>query len=317
MRSYLLRSVLGVGLVGLIAYIDARSIPLSGVEVGYAWAWLAWAAPAAASLAKGILGSKAQEEATEANLQIARENNRLQFDEFVQRRVADAKAAGVSPLYAMGANASSPSPVSVQADFAAADAVGELGQNLGRWQASQMTKEQRELHMAQLGELQSRTRENDARAQLALQQAANLRQIDQSSPPPAVYRYEGGSGPVGRELEQDATKFTPDQVLSRNPNFPNVSAGRDDPSWKEFNIGGGFKMLAPRNEEGWSEGLESMPFYMIPAWVQANRKRYGDSWLDDFLLHAAGFDKGSGAHRGIERIRRGLEWIGRNLRNAF
>lgn len=54
-----------------------------------------------------------------------------QYDEkmantFVQRRVQDAKKAGVSPLFALGAGGYSPSAVSVGSDFAG------MGQGLGR-----------------------------------------------------------------------------------------------------------------------------------------------------------------------------------------
>lgn len=57
-------------------------------------------------------------------------------DSAIQRRVADAKAAGIHPLYALGANVSSPS-VTVGSDF------GSMGQDIGRAVAATRTADDR------------------------------------------------------------------------------------------------------------------------------------------------------------------------------
>lgn len=69
----------------------------------------------------------------------------------IQWRAADAKAAGIHPLYALGANTStfSPSAVSVgapsiQADTAMGSAVASMGQDIGRAINSTRTNQQRE-----------------------------------------------------------------------------------------------------------------------------------------------------------------------------
>lgn len=71
---------------------------------------------AASSLVGGLMGQNSQREAQAAQERMAAQNIALQ-KEFaqsgIQWKVADAKAAGVHPLYALGANTTSFSPVSV------------------------------------------------------------------------------------------------------------------------------------------------------------------------------------------------------------
>jgi hypothetical protein len=55
------------------------------------------------------------------------------------------------------------------------------------------------------------------------------------------------------------------------------------PGWKRYTIGtpaGGEKVvevIAPVNEEGWTEGLESMPIWMYPRFVRENARYLGMS----------------------------------------
>lgn len=77
--------------------------------------------------------------------------NRQQYEyqkEFAQNgvrwKVADAKAAGIHPLYALGANTTSYSPVSSYGtDTGTSDAFASLGQGVGRAVSSMMTEPER------------------------------------------------------------------------------------------------------------------------------------------------------------------------------
>lgn len=89
------------------------------------------------NLLGGILGSNAQKDANETNARINAENIALQkqfAQNGIQWKVADAKAAGISPLYALGASTSSFSPVSIgaQPEDALGKSMHAMGQDLGR-----------------------------------------------------------------------------------------------------------------------------------------------------------------------------------------
>lgn len=89
------------------------------------------------SLAGGLIGKSSADKAREAQAQQAAQNIALQ-KEFaqsgIQWRVNDAKAAGIHPLYALGAQTHSFSPVSIDggADMSMANAVSSMGQDIGR-----------------------------------------------------------------------------------------------------------------------------------------------------------------------------------------
>lgn len=105
-------------------------------------AWLGPAIAAGASLIGGVLGSSS--DASQA------QKNREQQREFAQHgirwRVADARAAGIHPLYALGANVPSYSPVYHSGGRTLAQGVAAggrgAGQAVSRAQGAQMAREQ-------------------------------------------------------------------------------------------------------------------------------------------------------------------------------
>jgi len=109
------------------------------------------------SLLSGILGRKAQNKANAQSLELARQNIQLQRD-FAQHgirwKVDDAKAAGIHPLYALGANTHSFSPVSagMTPEDGLAQGMANMGQNLGS--AIERTRTANERHESKIRELQ-------------------------------------------------------------------------------------------------------------------------------------------------------------------
>lgn len=108
---------------------------------------------AGAKLLGGIFGSNATEKANEQAMALAREQNAQNQRNFetqiqlqkdfaqtgIQWKVQDAKAAGLHPLYAMGASGTSYAPVSVGSvtpsitpDMSMSAAVAGMGQDIGR-----------------------------------------------------------------------------------------------------------------------------------------------------------------------------------------
>lgn len=92
---------------------------------------------AASSLAGGLLGQNAQKESVAAQERMAASNIALQ-KEFaqsgIQWKVEDAKKAGIHPLYALGANTTSFSPVSVgyPSSSPLGSGIAAAGQDLSR-----------------------------------------------------------------------------------------------------------------------------------------------------------------------------------------
>ncbi|UDN67507.1 DNA pilot protein [robinz microvirus RP_35] len=101
------------------------------------WAWLAWAAPAAAKLAGDVMGVDSGRKSAHEQMDAQREFAQMG----IRWKVEDAKAAGVHPLYALGAQTHSYSPVQV-GDQSVGRALGDFGQNLGRAYNANATREE-------------------------------------------------------------------------------------------------------------------------------------------------------------------------------
>lgn len=90
---------------------------------------------AATSIAGGLLNNKAQEKANkqaEANA-LRQEALQKEFAQSgIQWKVKDAEAAGVHPLFALGANTTSYQPTNVGGGAADFSFLGDAGQNIGR-----------------------------------------------------------------------------------------------------------------------------------------------------------------------------------------
>lgn len=92
---------------------------------------------AGAGLIGGLLGKSSQDEANRINQENALRQEALQREfaqSGIQWKVADAKAAGIHPLYALGANTVNYAPHSVGAvaDTALPNAIARSGQDIGR-----------------------------------------------------------------------------------------------------------------------------------------------------------------------------------------
>lgn len=136
--------------------------------------WPAILAGVGGSILGGILNNNAQNKATDANTQVNRENQELQ-KEFAQQglrwKVADAKAAGINPLVALGAQTASFSPASIGStpNTSMGDTMSNIGQDVSRAMSATRTSDERTI--AQL---------NVQGAQLDLQGKALDNQIKQS-----------------------------------------------------------------------------------------------------------------------------------------
>lgn len=90
---------------------------------------------AGATIAGGLMSNSAQKKQNQANeaAAIREENLQREFAQSgIQWKVKDAEAAGVHPLFALGANTTSYQPTSVGGGASNFDFVGQAGQNIGR-----------------------------------------------------------------------------------------------------------------------------------------------------------------------------------------
>lgn len=179
---------------------------------------------AGASLIGGLMGKSSAEKANAQQMAIANKNIALQ-KEFaqsgIQWKVKDAQKAGVHPLYALGAQTASFSPVSVGStvDNSMGSALASAGQDIGRAvQSTQNTLTQHQLTYNAL-QLENMRLQNEAlQTQITGSKLATLKQAG-STPgiPSAEERFlipgQNSSGPVS---------VKPFELTATNPGSPHM-----------------------------------------------------------------------------------------------
>lgn len=217
------------------------------------------------------------------NYKIALEERALQ-KEFAQMgtrwKVADAQAAGLHPLFALGGSTSTYSPVMPMmqspqvtgAGYDTGQAVADMGQSLGGAISRMESQTERTARLLQLKALEASVAKDVAQAQYWSSEAARNKQ-DMGS---------AASFPIGAEpgipfsSQFDTVKPVAAEIESVRSGAPSVTAGdHGGLSVHRFN---GVDMLLPSKDT--SEPLESLgesPLAFL-ATLQANRKHYGEGW---------------------------------------
>lgn len=242
----------------------------------------------------------------------------------VRWRVEDAKAAGLHPLYALGAQTPSASPI--YSEDAMGPAIAQAGQNIASGIVARGSRQERMMEQISFKIAQQNLAEGDARINLLNAEAALARQQALATKGfPDVNAPEGLSGVV------DAQKANPAMGLvtpvaadlpGSEVNDPSVIAG-DPPFWREFNVGGGMKMLLPGGVSGdVSEALESVSESLPLMWsvFRENVNRQGLGWARAFLnrFGFSGFGDlamAVGSHQFGKKFLR--ELLGRATRESF
>jgi len=206
----------------------------------------------AASLAGGFMNRQASQDANAQSMAMAQQNM-AQQREFAQNgirwRVEDAKAAGIHPLYALGAQVSSFSPVSVgsTADNSMGNAVANMGQDIGRAiQATRTDDERMSAYTSALSALQLErgSLENDLlRSKIALlQQQRN----------PALPSLAGHHALPGQGDSSKGSVADPGAVYSAKGTIPDTQFSRTSSG------------LAAVPSKEMQEAIEDMPLASIP-----------------------------------------------------
>lgn len=218
--------------------------------------------PAAGSLLGGFLGRESVEDQQAANLA----NQREFAQHGIQWRVADAKAAGLHPLFALsgGGAAYAPAPIIVDP---MAEAIRSLGQSVGNYFRPQAGGQQ------------------DGRR---LPPSSGSSSWDPYAAEDAAmgedYGYSGSG--IARvsdpDFGWDAWRYEQPKVQSARTGNPAVEAGPARPGLVEYQLSPNFAMLFPAGTS-FSEAVESLENpLMWPALLKLNADQYGSGFYQRF-----------------------------------
>ncbi|AXH77386.1 MAG: DNA pilot protein [Microviridae sp.] len=183
----------------------------------------------------------------------------------IQRKVADAKAAGIHPLYALGASTPQFSP-----SYQAGDVGGPIaqsGQDISRALMATADSDTRRTsnatagHMAQLQEEHMSLQNDLLRSQI-------LRSNAQIGPPMPAVSYPVLPGNVdvitGDSVGPGTVKYTPHEITSGRSDYPFLNPGTV-PGGAEYDFGPAGRWILPSNQA--SQALEDMDLgkYAITA----------------------------------------------------
>lgn len=196
---------------------------------------------AAGKLAGGFMDRSTANAKIRSDAALAEQNIKLQKEfatKGIQWKVDDAKAAGVHPLFALGASTQSFSPVSVGSSSSGnmSETLGGAGQDIGRAINATMSSTDRKSASGKAAEalaLERGTLENDLlRTQIA-SQAAKLTQAGGNPAMPSLRkRAIEGQGNTNEIGEEDKFKKRPKMRMGgrdvlTNPNTSNMESTED------------------------------------------------------------------------------------------
>lgn len=236
--------------------------------------WVEPAIYAATSLGGAAISNRANK--GQAAQQAALQKEFAQYG--IRWRVEDAKAAGLHPLYALGAQVPSYTPVSYSDSMGSALAAS--GQALSGAIATSRERRHQELAL-RLAEKQ--IEESDARiGVLRSERARNLMEAygRQSLPPINM----GAQDLIGEAVSTSGgAKLVPPEVTMSRPESKGIVAGPAGPSLREYVLPGGFRMMLP-DANSLSEALEPLSeSWALGAMVyKENVRLYGPEWKREF-----------------------------------
>lgn len=216
---------------------------------------------AATSLIGGVMGQNAQREAVSSQERMAQQNIALQ-KEFaqsgIQWKVADAKAAGIHPLYALGANTTSFSPVSVGSPSSSplGEGIARAGQDVSRAMAATSSSTTRMLSGLTLerGMLEN---------ELLRTQIAKARQ--QTGPPMPTansnpWMIPGQGDSIPQVSIADVIKAKPHEFTPTMPNAPYAEAGPMPSIGWARTARGGYQVVPSKDFKDRAEDMGMLPW---------------------------------------------------------
>lgn len=218
----------------------------------------------------------------------------------IRWKVADAKAAGLHPLYALGGSTALYSPPPITTGLG--DALSSMGQNLSRSVQAQESELEREVRLAQIRQanaaaekdlaLAAATWSEDSRRAQERGQANAIPMPGVSAPevipgqavsvvsdPPTVQappsQYENIPG------LRNVVKMKPSEVTSANQDYPYIAAGPAGPGSKRYHLSRNMEVLLP-DASSMGEALESISesFMVKLLYYRLNVAHYGQEFTD-------------------------------------
>lgn len=267
-----------------------------------------WGAIAGAvgSIAGGLLNKKSAESSQSSSDYWNAQNIQLQKDfakKGIRWKVADAKAAGLHPLAALGASTASFSPIPVGSvpDYSMGNAVAEMGQDISRAISATQSKSERAAELEQARQVQQRAIERQDKidalnverhkldvSNMAIQNEllksqlarAKSAQVGPGMPSNAFSSSRGGAVTADVTSPTGAVETLKSQTVSRNPKQPSLEAG-SMAGFKEYRVGGkdwGFNVELPAASSP-SEAFESAGEIMAPVYILGHNVLRGAEWL--------------------------------------
>lgn len=209
---------------------------------------------AGANIVGGLMGQKSAEQTREMQREQFERNIALQ-KEFaqtgIQWKVADAKAAGIHPIFAMGGNTASYSPTSSNftADTSMSNAMSRAGQDIGRAVSSTQNQATRLDAAAQAQQaimLEGGKLDNDIKR---VELASRVARLNQQSNPPMPVNQRYLIPGQGQTATGDLVKSKPMEQTPADPKMPSSEPGANPDAGYLRTSGGLFPVPGEKAKE--------------------------------------------------------------------
>lgn len=250
-----------------------------------------------AAIAGGLIGADSTDKTNARNEQLQRDF----AQKGIQWRVADAKAAGIHPLAALGASVPSASPSFVAGDLG--ESVARAGQHIGDYVSRSPSAEQRALTQLQMEQIKASTQKDLAQANYWNSEAARHAQKANAVPsgtpgvdiqPVQATHITGTALPAMDAVPRGLIKGkAADQNSSRPGDRSTVAA--ENPLWqsavfKEIPGRAPMRIVIPHSDDLGEMLSEGVPSHLLPEVARrsaAESKMSITEWLQHYFLGSA------------------------------
>lgn len=243
------------------------------------------AAPAAIGAGGGIISNIMNQNNQENEATRNQSNFNTQMDNTIQRRVADAKAAGLHPLYSMGmGSGASSQPITINDSIG--PALQNAGQSVNSALARMQTVDEKTTQDLTHALIKAQTHQAEAQAMLTDSERIRMMQAGQTAigpqksnpnlPSGQLANPPGFIGPI-----QDVIDVKGSPVISGSSQAPGFVSGTND-YYQEWRVRPGFYLPLPRSEdEGPEETIQNMSPGAWHGMLSQGAGMYGGDWAQE------------------------------------